>query len=229
MSTSFLAALSCFCLWTTLYYVLCVFNNKRSLEWNCRLVTMYHAILSCALCLYCGAYTGPWPFDALGEPSTPLQSLCIVMTLGYFLFDFIWCIVMGTEGIDMLLHHITSICGLVLSLYLKHSGAELIATIFGSEISNPSLQLRWFLRETHRYETRLAKGNDIVFILLFLCVRVGLGAWLFVYTMISPKPSILIKLGGVALYTLSLAWMVLILRFAKRRFFGSKMKHLNVD
>ena len=208
-----------------MYYMLCVFNNKRSLEWNCRIVTIVHGILSCTICMYCGSYTGPWPLDALGEPSTPLQTLCIVITLGYFLFDFIWCIVMGTEGIDMLLHHITSICGLVLSLYLEHSGAELIATIFGSEISNPCLQMRWFLRETGKYQTQLAKLNDIVFIVLFLCIRIGVGARLFTDTMTSPKPSILIKLGGVALYTLSLVWMLLIVRFAKKRFFGNKRKH----
>ena len=229
MLASFIAVLSCFCLWTTLYYMLCVFNNQKSLEWNCRIVTVCHGVLSCAICIYCGFYTGPWPFDALGEPSTPLQTLCIAVTLGYFLFDFIWCIVMGTEGIDMLLHHITSVCGLVLSLYLEHSGAELIATIVGSEISNPSLQIRWFLREIGKYETRLAKANDVVFILLFLCIRVGLGGRLFLHTMASPKPSVLIKLGGLALYTLSLVWMLLILRFAKKRFLGNKRKHLHQE
>jgi hypothetical protein len=132
---------------------------------------------------------------------------------------------MGTEGIDMLLHHITSIFGLALALYLERSGAELIGTIFGSEISNPSLQMRWFLRAMGKYETRLAKANDVGFILLFLCIRIGLGGRLFYHTMASPKPSVLIKLGGVALYTLSLVWMLLILRFARKRFFGKKRKH----
>ena len=227
MSTSFLAALSCFFLWTTLYYMICAFNNKRSLEWNCRIITVCHGILSCTICLYCGIIVGPWPFDALGDPNTHLQTLCIAITLGYFLFDFIWCILMKTEGIDMLLHHITSICGLALSLYLESSGAELIATIFGSEISNPSLQLRWFLRAVGKYETTFAKANDIVFIMLFLCIRIGLGALLFFYTLSSPKPDILIKVGGVALYNISLVWMLLILRFAKRRFFGKRRKHSN--
>lgn len=188
------------------------------------MVTICHGLLSVAMCLYCGLYTGPWPFDALGERSTPLQTLCIVITLGYFLFDVTWCVFMRAEGIDMLLHHVTSICGLVASLYLDRSGAELIATIFGSEVSNPSLQVRWFLRETGNYETRMGKLNDIVFILLFLCIRVGLGAWLFLCTMTSSKPTLLIKLGGMALYSLSVIWMVLILRFAKKRFFGKKRK-----
>lgn len=205
--------------------MLCAFNNQRSLEWNCRMVTICHALLSCTICLYSAFYSGPWPFDALGDANTSLQTLCIVITLGYFLFDFIWCIIMGNEGIDMLLHHMTSICGLFLSLYLEHSGAELIATIFGSEISNPSLQIRWFLRETGKYETQLAKVNDIMFITLFLFIRIGLGALLFIRTMASPKPPVLVKLGGVALYSLSLVWMFLILRFAKKRFFGKKRKH----
>lgn len=224
VSPIFLTVASCFCLWTFLYYLLCIVNEKRALEWNCRIVTVCHGLLSVTMCVYCAFYTGPWPFDALGEKSTAQQTLCIVVTLGYFVFDFSWCIYMGTEGIDMLLHHITSICGLVLSLWLDRSGAELVATIFGSEVSNPCLQLRWFLRECGLYETRIAKLNDVVFILLFLCIRIGLGARLFVSTLMSPKPSVLIKLGGVALYSLSVVWMLFILRFSKKRFFGKRRK-----
>lgn len=218
------AVASSFFLWILLYNFLCIVNKRCSFEWNCRMVTVCHGLLSVIMCLYCAFLVGPWPFDVLGEKNTPLQTLCIVVTVGYFLFDFSWCVYMRTEGIDMLLHHVTSICGLVLSLYLERSGAEMIATIFGSEVSNPSLQVRWFLRETRNYETRLAKLNDIIFILLFLCIRIGLGARLLVCTMASSKPRALVKLGGVALYSLSVVWMVLILRFAKRRFFGKKRK-----
>ena len=222
LSPTLSAVASCFCLWTSFYYLTCIVNHKRTVEWNCRIVTVCHGLLSITMCLYCACYTGPWPFDALGEKNTSQQTLCIVVTLGYFLFDFIWCIYMGTEGIDMLLHHVTSICGLTLSLYLESSGSELIATIFGSEVSNPSLQVRWFLRETGYYQTPIAKLNDVVFILLFLFIRIGLGAWLFLCTMLSPKPAVVIKLGGVALYSLSVVWMILIVRFSKRRFFGKK-------
>lgn len=219
-----IAVSSSFCLWISLYYVLCIVNKRCSLEWNCRMLTVCHGLLSVIMCMYCAFLVGPWPFDALGEKNTPLQTLCIVVTLGYFLFDFSWCIYMRTEGIDMLLHHVTSICGLVLSLYLERSGSEIIATIFGSEVSNPSLQVRWFLRETGNYETRLAKLNDIVFILLFLCIRIGLGARLFVCTMASAKTTAFVKLGGAALYSVSVVWMVLIVRFAKKRFFSKKRK-----
>ena len=218
------AAGSSFCLWASAYLILCIVNKKRSLEWNCRIITFCHGLLSVVMCLYCAFVVGPWPFDAIGEASTSLQTLCIIVTLGYFLFDFLWCIVTGTEGIDMLFHHLTSISGLVLSLFLDRSGAELIATIFGSEVSTPSLQVRGFLRETGKYETRIAKINDVLFILLFMCIRIGLGLRLFICTMLSSKSNLFIKLGGVALYSLSLVWMVFILKFAKKRFFGKKKK-----
>lgn len=222
MPPSFSPVLSCFCIWTTCYYMLCMLNHEKSSEFNCRIVTIIHGVFSCILCSYCGFIVGPWPFDALGEQNTPLQTLCIVVTLGYFMFDFLWCVLKQTEGIDMLLHHITSICGLCLSMYLEHSGSELVATIFGSEISNPCLQMRWFLRDAGKYNTHIAKLNDILFIALFLVIRIGLGSQLLHCTLFSSKSHVLIKLGGASLYTISLVWMIFILMFARKRFFGKK-------
>jgi hypothetical protein len=51
-------------------------------------------------------------------------------------------------------------------------GTELIACICGSEASNPFLQLRWFLRETGKYDTILGEIVDIIFMLLFGGLRI---------------------------------------------------------
>ena len=122
----------------------------------------------------------------------------------------------------MFIHHSVSVIGLIYSLYIGYSGPEIIATIFGSEITNPMLQLRWFLREMGLYHTRLALLNDFIFMSLFLVVRVGVGGLLAHSTLSSPKPTLFMKTGGMILYSVGVIWMLMILKFARKRFFGKK-------
>lgn len=215
--------LATFFFWAALYYHLCIFNSHRSREWNCRVLTVVHAVVSTFLSYWSGFQTGPWPFDAFGGPNTPLHVLIGTITLGYFVFDFVWCVCHRTEGLDMLFHHCISILSIVFVLGTGHSGPELMATIFGSEISNPFLQMRWFMRETGRYQTVLAKVNDAIFMVLFIFVRLGPGSFLCYGALTSAKPSIVIKTGGLALYLVGWIWAFLILRFARKRFFGGKV------
>lgn len=124
----------------------------------------------------------------------------------------------------MLLHHVTSVLTLGYALSIGLSGSEIAAAIFGLEMTNPFLQMRWFLRETGKYQTRFAYVNDFVFMGLFLYVRLGLGSFLTYYTTVAEKPTILIKTGGIILYVVGVVWSILILRFARYRFFGKKKK-----
>ncbi|KAK2573863.1 TLC domain-containing protein 5 [Acropora cervicornis] len=197
----FLPSISTFFLWSTAYFFLCILNYHRSYEWNCRLVTIWHASLVTILCSWCAFITGPWPLEFMGDANTPFQSLIAAISLGYFVFDFLWCLYMGTEGIVMLFHHVISISGIAFVQFNGYSGPELIATILGTEISNPFLQLRWFMRETKNYETFLAKMNDIIFMAMFIGWRIGPGSLLWYQTvLVSSKPKLFVKIGGTGVY-----------------------------
>ena len=52
--------------WLSLYGSFCRLNKHRSYEWNCRLVTFTHGILSIGLSAYIGFIDGPWPFTHPG-------------------------------------------------------------------------------------------------------------------------------------------------------------------
>ena len=216
--SNFQEVLSCLFLWVSLYHTICIINSSCSYEWNCRIVSTIHAVLITALSYWSAFIVGPWPFVAFGEKNTSLHNLIASLTLGYFIYDFIWSMYMKTEGVDMLMHHIVSICGTAYVLYIGLSGPELIATAFGTEISNPFLQIRWFLRETNRYNTLLAKANDIVFMVLFISVRLGPGTYVFIGVLKSEKSPFVIKTGGTILYFIGWVWAFYIIRFAKKRF-----------
>lgn len=153
----------------------------------------------------------------LGTKNTPLQISAMVVSLGYFIFDMGWCVYFRTEGPVMLAHHTMSILGILLTLWLGESGIESCAVLFGSEITNPLLQARWFLKQTGRYGTMLGDVVDVLFVLLFVLMRIFVGGTMLYCELISPRPRFFIKCGGVAMYALSWVFMVDIVRFAIRK------------
>ncbi|XP_042656519.1 TLC domain-containing protein 5 isoform X3 [Tyto alba] len=139
--------------WLALYAWFCHRCKRRSYEWSCRLVTLTHGILATCLSAYIGFIDGPWPLSHPGSPNTTLQVHVLCLSLGYFLFDLCWCVYFQTEGALMLAHHLVSILGITASLALGESATEVNAVIFGSEITNPLLQARWFLKEMGCYHS----------------------------------------------------------------------------
>ncbi|XP_019402609.1 PREDICTED: transmembrane protein 136 isoform X2 [Crocodylus porosus] len=203
--------------WLSLYAWFSHRYKCRSYEWSCRLVTLTHGLLATCLSAYIGFIDGPWPLAHPGSPNTTLQVHVLCLSLGYFLFDLGWCVYFQTEGALMLAHHTVSILGITVSLALSESATEVNAVIFGSEITNPLLQARWFLREMGCYHSFTGDVVDFVFVLLFTGVRIGVGAWMLYCELASPEPRWFIKMGGVIMYAVSWIFMVSICRFARRK------------
>ena len=65
-----LAAIGSFLAWTDSFFILHTFSRHRSAEWNCRLITVVHAIIATTLCFTSAVLTGPWPFSYVGGPNT---------------------------------------------------------------------------------------------------------------------------------------------------------------
>ncbi|KAG8141561.1 hypothetical protein E2320_007166 [Naja naja] len=124
---------------------------------------------------------------------------------------------MTYPGPLMLVHHSVSILGISASLALGESAAEVNAVIFGSELTNPFLQARWFLREKGLYPSLIGDVVDFLFVVLFAGVRIGVGAWLMYCVLVSPRPRVFIKVGGFIMYAVSCVFMVSIFRFARRK------------
>ena len=205
-------------LWSVFYALLCRINYKKNHEWNCRIVAIIHAlVLTKIIDLICFVI-GPWPFSHFAEPNTILQNLALSVSAGYFIFDTIWCAFMQTEGILMIFHHVISLISLIGGLLHGNSASEITAVIWGSELTNPFLQIRWFLKQTKQYDSMFAKVNDLIFLFLFALVRVGLGSYLCLEVLLSHDTMWWIKFGGVGFHSISFIWMWQIIQFARRRF-----------
>ena len=125
----------------------------------------------------------------------------------------------------MLFHHMLSLAGNSLTLYYGKYGTELVATIFGTEITNPFLQLRWFLRQTGHGSKWYAELNDFFFMFLFGSVRIVLGGYLLYCYLGHPVPDWLGRVGGVSMYMVSWVFWLMILKYAVKKY--SKMFKLD--
>lgn len=177
------------------------------------------------------------PIYPPGTENTELQTFSLAVCLGYFFFDMGWCVCNHSEGPVMLAHHAASVVGILLALLMGVSGCETCGVIFGSEITNPLLQTRWFLRQLGLYDGLLGDIVDLLFIFLFATVRVGVGTVMFYCELTSPRTTLIMKLGGVVMYVIAWVFMVDIARFGykksrakyKRWIENHKLKEINAQ
>ena len=213
-------------LWSSYYFILyALLHKKYNAEWISRVVALTHALVIARSVEYI-TFFETWPFDTMGFQNTHHQNLTLCLTAGYFLFEISWCLYMRTEGVLMLIHHGISITAMVVSLWAGRSASEVLLTTWGSELTNPFLQVRWFLRETNNYETAFAFLNDLVFMIMFFVVRVLVGTVVAYYLYFARETVFFMKVCGFSFYALSLVWMIQIYKFAQRRIFGGYKSRL---
>jgi len=189
-------------MWSTLYMILCTVNSKKSAEWNNRLVTGVHGILITVMAFYGAFIIGPWPFTDAGGPNNYFHVQTVNLSLAYFLFDIVWCLYYNTEGPVMLAHHSLSILGMAVCLIRGRYGTEMVATIAGAEVTSPLLQLRWFLKQSGKLHGWLADGLELLFLLTFGLVRIGVGGNLL-YCYYQQDTDTFGRLGGTGMYIIS--------------------------
>jgi len=128
----------------------------------------------------------------------------------------------------------TTLAGLCSTLGLGVSGTVMNATLFGAEVSNPMLQLRWFLRTLIKtcpedpkrglWESWM-RANEWFFLLSYTLSRMIIGPALLWVTVQAEGVPLAIKLGGIVLQAISAAWFIFILQYAHRHnFFGGRPK-----
>lgn len=221
------ASIGSFLMWTDFYFILHAFNYRYSAEWNCRIVTTVHAMIVALLCLSSACLFGPWPFSYIGEPNTHLHNMIAVISLGYFLFDFSWCVCMKTEGPVMLAHHVVSIVGMVYMLYQDRFGSEVTAVVGASEFTNPLLQLRWFMKTSGRYSGKIAVVIDWAFVFFFCVARLGVGSAFHYVCQTSPKLDLFVKAGGQAFYIISWIFGIQLLVYIHRKYIRKRQRKID--
>ncbi|EEB15065.1 conserved hypothetical protein [Pediculus humanus corporis] len=189
-------------LWTIIYFTIKLLSNKEP-EWTVRTVTALHATIITVLALLDWSYLKEWNVEKLGEPNSMYEEIVLTLTLGYFLFDFIWIINYQTESLAMYFHHGASILCLAVILAKGYSGFEVLVGISGLELTNPCLQARWFLRTYGYQKTWLYAIVESIFMITFITFRIIYGSFLTYNIILHPKCHFVLKLGTISLYSVS--------------------------
>ncbi|CAH1405633.1 unnamed protein product [Nezara viridula] len=208
------SAISTFC-WYAVYK-----KFRQLYKWEeefcARVVAAIHAVIVVILSFISIKY-GPDPIYSPGEDNTDLQVLTMLVSIGYFVYDFGWCIKHQPEPKIMLYHHLASICAIYYILLHGSSGSEAVGGLGSLELTNPLLQIRWLLRYLGYMDTIVYKVIEVTFFILFLLVRLGYGSWLLIAVVGSQKSAIPVKICTILLYLISLAFIYSIGRFVIRK------------
>jgi hypothetical protein len=153
-----------------------------------------------------------------------MQNFTVSNSLGYFVFDMVWCLYFQTEGLTMIVHHMVSLLALSTLLYKGCSATEGIAGIGGMEITNPLLQIRWFLRTTGRKETWYYTLVEVLFMSLFFFVRVVYGFFLVKRVVQHPKPDLFVKSLASSFYVLTCVFMYYIASYFYAKYLKKRSK-----
>ena len=124
---------------------------------------------------------------------------------------------MQTERFIMLIHHFASLGLLSASIYLERYGYACILMLFLGEITNPMLQIRWFLRSKELHRTTFAVVNEPLFAILFTILRMFFGSYQL-YVLLFRGKYIPVKCIGISLQIINYVFMYEMFLLIKNRF-----------
>lgn len=219
---SWFAMLFSTALWSGFYLSVQHLFPEKSPEWCSRAVTFVHGAGSALTGLSECYFQLDSMFESPNEAQTSNQQIILLVSLGYFLFDLIWCLSYQTESWLMLVHHAFSCIALARLLRYNYAGAQTCCGIGGMEVTNPILQIRWFLRTSDYYHTKVFTIADISFILFFFIMRMGFGTYFFINILFRFKNNAEYILYTGLLYLISLLFVVDILNYILHKYGTNK-------
>lgn len=166
-----------FCLWCVAYLISRRLFKHQSAEFCIRAITFVHGLCttltSTNLCFFA---KGKCLINEPTLPSSDPERLLMATNLGYFLLDLIWSVNNQTETNLMLVHHVYAIAALYYVLRRAVGGGQFACGMAAMECTNPLLQTRWFLRSFGLHKTALFDTVELVFMALFIFIRLILGS-----------------------------------------------------
>jgi hypothetical protein len=97
--------------------------------------------------------------------------LILSNSFGYFLLDLLWCFKHG-ETKAMKFHHIVTVTGLIYFSFKLTQHYYILFALGITEVTNPLLQIRWYLKYHEMRDSLTFKIIESVFIIAFFYIRV---------------------------------------------------------
>ncbi|XP_075974568.1 TLC domain-containing protein 5-like isoform X2 [Anticarsia gemmatalis] len=207
LSNPWLIKLTSFLLWSNLYIYTVINSPEKSPEWCSRVVTLLHGTVAAIVGFYqCGVRTLN-NADQLTSKVMPSQYALMLWSWGYFAFDLLWCVVYWTDAILMLFHHFSALAAITIYMQMDYTGCTFACTLVLMEITNPLLQMRWFLKKQGYGDTYIFLFIEVLYLILFLSLRGILGTCIIYWVFKTDIFCIEEKIITVILYIVSIAFI----------------------
>ena len=102
-----------------------------------RMVSFIHGVLMLVLTLH---FLLVYDYRC-GSLTTQREYTILVISSGYFSYDFLSMAWFGLLDLDMTIHHLLCICGMVWTLSLGKGANFIVAGLFVAEVSNPAMHM----------------------------------------------------------------------------------------
>lgn len=205
--------------WRLAYALTSLALPLKNPEYCCRIITFIHGLLVAFIGIN-QCFLIDSPFDHPEWRTSYMQSFLMVASLGYFIHDLEWCLRYQKEDKLMLVHHMYSVCALFRMLFKGYSGAQATCGLGSMEITNPFLQLRWFIRSEGFYPSVLYTSVETTFVIVFVAVRIILGTYYMFIIFKQPKNDWDFVFLSLTIYIVSWIFMINIAKYLSTKYFG---------
>ena len=172
--------------WTLIQVILFQYPDLSSyklkrfpyLDLRNRMVSFIHGILMLVMSLHfllladygCGSLT------------TQQEYTILVISSGYFSYDFLAMAWFGLLDLDMTIHHLLCIAGMSYTLSLGKGANFVVAGLFVAEVSNPAMHMRIMLKHIGLRYARAYEVAEFCYFVLFFIGRMLTGIPVVYYT-----------------------------------------------
>lgn len=166
-------------LWTILQLVfflwpdVTAYKLKRAqyLDLRNRQVSFVHGLVCIFLCLH---YLLSVDFEC-GAHTRGLDYCILIMSCGYFSYDFLSMAWFGLLDLDMTIHHLLCISGMVYTLMIETGSNFIVLGLFVAEVSNPAMHMRIMLKHIGLRYSRSYEVAEFMYFGTFFLGRYVLG------------------------------------------------------
>ncbi|XP_072938796.1 TLC domain-containing protein 5-like [Epargyreus clarus] len=205
LSLPSLMKLVSFSFWSWMY-LWCSVGSEKSPEWSSRVVTLLHgSVASVVGVSQCDVFN--LSKCRLTMKVTPAQYALMVWSWGYFAFDLLWCLLYWPTSYVMLCHHASALIGINIYMNKDYTGCTFACTVALLELTNPLLQIRWFLRECGYNKTVIFYTVEILYLIAFLTLRGIVGTYLIFKIMNADILDLDEKVISFVFYVVSVAFI----------------------
>ena len=166
-----------------------------------------------------------WRIEKFGEDNTVLQDTILTVSLGYFIYDFVICLIIK-ETVVIKVHHFLACVIFAGTLSESYSGPETVVCLWYGEFTNVFCNLRYFFQNQDRFRgSTVAFVNDVFFAVGFLFMRFVVGTYVIYYILTLGKSLPVVQAGSILFTGVNLSMgKIIVLESLKVLFPSSKPK-----